>query len=157
MKVDAEERDLKEDIALDRFHLELEAERQSCAVLYWQSKFSEAQFAYDNAKNECDVLEARLELDIRAKAAEAGEKMTEALAKARVTSHPDLIAKLQEVAKLREQTTTLMGVVKALDHKKSQIETLRALWISGYYADPNKTPTRDLADAARTSLNKKEA
>lgn len=157
MTLDMEERDLEADINLDRYHLEQEAERQSCAVLYWQTKFSEAQREYDDAKNECDVLEARLELDIRANAAASGEKVTEGIVRARVTAHPDLVAKNQEVAKLREQVATLMGVTKALDHKKSQIETLRALWIAGYYADPNKSPTRDLAEAARNNLNKKEA
>lgn len=150
------ERDLKEDLKLNRFALEKEAERQADMFLYWSQELAEAKFLRDKAKTKLGIVTGERELDIRRNPPE-GLKATEGVIKALVAEDSDIEKAQRKLDSANKNVNTLEGVVRALDHKKSQIDNLTRLSIAGYYANPDHGGRdTESANSARKGLNKEK-
>ena len=155
----ASARNFKSDIRLDRFELEVEAERQSTIYQYWSDILANAKRDKDTASNELEQLKAEKALHYRLNSKEMKNndgdtitlKVTEPTVAAMVDTDPDIIAKKEELAQLKYRVSKLEGRLTALDHKKRMIDNLRHLYISGYYSKPgNIDNTGDKVRPKRT-------
>ena len=152
MSMETYERSLKEDLKLNRFALDKEAERQADMYLYWSMELAEAKSERDKAKTRLGIISGERELEIRNNPGYDG-KITEGVIKALVMSDKT-IEEAQNILDLgNKNVNSLEGVVRALDHKKSQIDNLTRLSIAGYYSTPKQD---NEAIEARKQLNKKD-
>lgn len=136
------ERDLEQDLQLDRSNLTDELEKQASMCYYWNSEAADAVRSRDQAISRRDVKAADLEMDIRKQwssgKTEEGVKVTEGIIKAYLASHADTQAATKEVIEAEHRLKMLNGAVRAIDHKKSEIDNATRLWLAGYWQDPGR-------------------
>jgi hypothetical protein len=138
--LDFPERDAGADIKLNRFGLELEAERMAELSAYWGAQLADAKkerdfldMAYDIAKAE----RAKWYRDNLAKA-------TVDAIKDQVQCDPEVISARTKFMDAEHHVALLYATVDALDKKKSMIETLSKLYLGQYY-------TKDVASQGHTN------
>lgn len=153
------ERNYAEDVKIDRYKLEEECTEHPSIYWYWTEQLMEARAELDKIKTQYDLVVAETELYLRKNPPE-GIKVTEATIAALVVTNGDVHKKRDEMDAAKKKVNLLAGAVQSLEHKKSQLDNLRHLCISGYYSrsEGNKTKSgMDQAeDDSRTGLNKKE-
>lgn len=138
------------DAKLNRFALELEAERQASLVAIWGTKLADAKKDRDGKALELKILTAQ-----------KGTHFRETLAKATVAAVDDAVIsdlEVQAASKLLNeaeyQVSLLYAAVNAIDQKKGMIETLSKLYLSNYYSKPNDMPNS--GTNLNASLNAKD-
>ena len=145
---------IQEAVHLDRASLEQEIFAQASRYAYWSELAGKARSARDRAVNRLDRLIAKVELDLRANPPE-GFKVTEASIKAKVLQDPEVIDQQEVVVDANEWLYQVESVVRALDHKKSQLANARELAVNGLYQDPSGDGKRTLgAQGVRNGLNR---
>ena len=149
-----EERDIQKDVTLNRFRLEKCSEEQPAVFHYWAEKEAEIKAARDKADNRLNLIRAEVELEIRNNAEKYG-KLTEAKVAALIETNPDVIKVKKELVEVKEQANLVSAAVRAMEHRKDQIENLTRLWISSYYARPEVTAKDTFSNEVRGNLNKK--
>lgn len=148
--------DPKDMISLNRFELEMEAERQS--HLYYEAgeELAEAKALRDQAANRLKIRKAEIEIDIRRNPPES-PKITESVVAALLARDPELKELEEDLTILSKSVAHLEGLMRALDHKKSMLDNLVRLYLAGYYADPKREGTTTAqATNLRGYLNRKE-
>jgi len=147
-----DERDLEDDLKLDRFNLVREAETLADTYRYWTMESANARRDADAAKDKLELTEAEVALEIRSS---AEKKPTEAMIESMVTADTRVVRAKREFIEAKHRQALLEGAVRAMDHKRSQLDNLTRLWIAGYYADPNRNQrSDDLGDAGVRGLNR---
>ena len=149
-----EERDIQKDVTLNRFRLEKCSEEQPAVFHYWAEKEAEIKAARDKADNRLNLIRAEVELEIRNDVEKYG-KLTEAKVAALIETNPDVIKVKKELVEVKEQANLVSAAVRAMEHRKDQIENLTRLWISSYYARPEVTAKDTFSNEVRGNLNKK--
>lgn len=148
------ERNFQADVEIDRLALDKEAEELPSIYLYWSEKSADQKACVDDLKDQGSQIIADVELEIREG---AEKKPTEAEIKSRVETDPRVIQWKRDFNRAQRDLATYVGVVRAMEHKKSQLENLRHLWIAGYYSDPSRPGKSEaLADATRKGLNRRK-
>ena len=150
-----EERDIQKDVTLNRFRLEKCSEEQPAVFHYWAEKEAEIKAAKDKADNRLDLIKAEVELEIRNNGGEKYGKLTEAKVVAIIETNPDVIKAKKELVEVKEQANLVSAAVRAMEHRKDQIENLTRLWIGSYYARPEVTAKDTFSNEVRGNLNKK--
>jgi hypothetical protein len=149
-------RDLTEDIKINRFKLEQECEIQPSLYHYWAEQEAESKAIVDRLKNKLKLVRAQVELNLRDSFA---KKPTEAEITAHVERSPDV----RETAEQLEHETAILykmnAAVRALEHRKNELDNLTQLYIKAFYAKPDGGPRHTGVDEAaagvRDRLNKK--
>lgn len=140
---------------LDASCLEQEVFAQSSRYAYWSEWAAKARSARDRAVNTLDRQLARAELGLR-EYPPAGFKVTEASIKAKILQDPEVIAQQEIVVEANEWLYNMESVIRALDHKKSQLGNARELYINGLYQDPKGDGKRAMGSTGvRNGLNRK--
>jgi len=103
------------DLKIDDANLDKELSEQASKYLFVAEKAVNAEFAYESFKAQTQQLAAELDSKIRAEAAAAGSKVTEAGITKEIERHPDYVKAQQ-----------------ALNTKRAQKELMRALRESWY-------------------------
>jgi hypothetical protein len=125
-------------VELDRFALDVEAERSAANLQTVGQLCAEAKTAKDVADLELKRVRASAELDIRkSPPSRYGlEKFTEGSIAALVEVDKGVVEKGNDLLRTKETHSRLEAAVSALSDKSSRIKDLTALWIGGYYAEP---------------------
>lgn len=144
-------RSLESDARVDRFNLEKAAEEQSGVYAYWAEQAAEAKRIEEGIEIKLKLRKADADSEIRA----TGEKITEAGVTARITKDEQVRTIEDELLNARKNRNVAEAAVRAMDHRKSMIETLSRLWVAGYYGDPTKDRASELTQRGRAALNGK--
>ncbi len=130
--------DYEEDMELDQHGLDFEWLRQSSLYLKYSVLYADLASYRDEAKEELQRIDAEIDLEIRADWNSFGfeTKPTEGAIRAVILQDDRHInASKAHINALRE-VNIVQGAKVALDHKKSALERLSTLYLSGYWADP---------------------
>jgi len=157
--IENEKHDFAADVTINRFKLEEECAKQPSLYHYWAEKLADAKSAVDAAYNNVKLVTAQREMYHRQLAANAQVKTTEATIAATVETDEQV----QEAKSLYQQAQStqyhLEAGVKALDHRKSELDNLTQLWIKSYYSRPDGgkgSVGDDVSNEIRKNLNKQE-
>ena len=111
------------------------------------------------AENRLKLVLAEQETAIRERASQQGEKTTEASVKAALEINPKVREVREELAGAYETQYSLEAGVKALEHRKSELNDLVVLWVKSYYSAPDGgkglAETREGERNIRKNLNNK--
>lgn len=145
--------DFEEDVKLNRFKLDEEAQKNPSLVQFYGEQLAEAKTIRDKAYNAVKLIEAQKELDYRANPPD-GIKITESVISALVEADKDVIKIKEAEQKAKEKVYFIESAVSALDDRRSEIKNLTQLWIAGYYSVPGVSQDNGGAMEMRRKLLK---
>lgn len=143
----------------DHFHIDVNALDQELlrqAQIYhsYAADLADAGKERREAEDALAVTEAEAELEIRENPEDFGlNKITEALVKSAVKTHPEVKKARRGVNILKHQEDVHGAACRAMDHKKRMLEKLVELFLADYFAAPRTTSGRE----AQTSASKTQA
>lgn len=129
---------VKEEISIDKNALDFECMRQSMLYAEASEELASTTFRKETLKLELDKLEAEVDMEIRADPEEYGlnAKPTETAIRATLSADKRIVKKKEEFVEATFDANVAMGMKNAYEHKKTCLELLVKLYISGYWADP---------------------
>lgn len=153
------EHDFDEDIKINKFKLPDECMSHASTYYYWAKKLAEAKTNLDAAEDGAKLFASEMEMQIRKEWDDSTQgKMTEASVKALLENKME-----KEKAKIRnvqKEVYILEAGVKAMEHRKSELDNLTTLLVKGFYAAPNGGKREGLVETSereiRSNLNKKK-
>lgn len=151
--------DFVKDVKINRFKLAEECEQHSSLYQYYADLLADARTKVDSSKDRLNVVEAKLELDIRTNPPE-NLKITDSVVKALVQSDEKVEKQKEDLREAKRGLYHLEVAVTSLEHRKRQLDNLVQLLIAGYYSAPKterKPDTRETDKASakvRDRLNK---
>jgi hypothetical protein len=128
----------KEDLRIDKFGLDIEAEQQPSLYMEWAEHSANAIFARDKAKERLEFIIADLDAEIRINwdIHCPNQKLTESGVSSwikRQSLFQETSAALHEATR---QMNILLGAKEAFNHRKDSLKILKELSIAGYYSKP---------------------
>lgn len=142
--------DIAKDARINRFALELEAERQPSLMAEWGERLANAKKDRDNK-----------EINLKTVMAEKGNHFRETLAKATadavkdsVLASPEVQTAQRELVEADYLVSMLYSAVNAIEQKKGMIEALQKLYLGNYFSKPNDRSTT--GTNFNESLNQKD-
>ena len=155
-----EERIFSEDVSINRYRLEEECEKHPGVYHYWAEKLAEAKAECDDAELELSRTLASSEIALREGAEVSGKKITENGVKAALEVDAKVKAARDAVKAAFRTRYRIEAGVKALEHKKSELDNLVQLYAKSYYARPDGGPRPTGTDMAsidnRKALNSRK-
>lgn len=152
-----EERNIEDDLKINRFKLEDEAENQPSLFYHYSEIAADAREKRDKAKARLKEVEGRVSLDYR-----SGKKVTEAkLTEASISAAVDIDIEVIEARNAYLKAEAILGKATAaeesMQQRKAMIGHLVQLYTMQYYSKPNgaKGADEQASDAVRDKLNKK--
>ena len=145
----------KDDVALNRFQLDVESEKQPSLMQHYAELLAEAKALRDEAKNKLDFVIASRDLYYRANPME-GIKPTEVSIASMVTTDDDVVHAKNREQQARERVYFLESAVATIEDRKSELRNLTSLWIGGYYALPGVEKNDRSEMLRRNLLNHRE-
>lgn len=130
------ERNLTEDLKLSRFHLETAAEDQPSLQRHYGDQVAEKQKARDEAENRLDLRSGELWIELKSETV-SGKAPTVDDLKAMVAKHPEIVHLKSELADAGYELKLAQSAERAVQDKKSMIETETRLYTAGYFSTPN--------------------
>ena len=153
------ELDFEKDLGINKYKLDEEC--LSHSVLYY--RYGEL---LADAKNEVGVLTDALKLKmgeantgIRNRFIQKDQKFTEAVITSEVEKDTGVIEAREDLRKAELTYARLQAGVSAFEHRKSQLDNLVKLYVSGYFSTPSPGGTKETINDqagkdARLGLNK---
>lgn len=136
--------DLYTDATLDKYALDVEAERQALVMQKWLELLTQAQAELSKTKEKLAYIEAKLFLQVKTEGvSKLGSKPTEATVKAWVRTQPEYRKLLRAKRKAENNVQYLQNARTVLEHKKACLKIESDLWICGFFARPNVVPQVD--------------
>jgi len=133
-----DEYDLSEDAQIDKYALDVEAEKQAHLMCKWIELLSAAQGELSKTKEVLNDTEARLFLKAKTDGIPSlGGKPTEATVKAWVHTQPEYRKAQRQKRKADDAVHYLQNARSVLEHRKTCLKIEADLWICGYYARPS--------------------
>lgn len=135
---DPDETTFEEDIVIDKYNLDIECERQPALFEKWSRKWAIANGRMEQLKAQRDLVEARLDSDIRSMPENYGitGRLTEQAIKVAIKQHREYIEANDKLADAVLLTNILNGAKWAMDHKKEMIIALDRLHSAQYFSRP---------------------
>lgn len=156
-KREEREDDPKENVKINRFHLEKECEKQPSLYMRESDLLADYKEDRDFEEDELDRLLGKIELEVRDNPPD-GFKVTEASVKAYLATHDTIIAQKKKLRRAKAAVARQEGVVKSMEQRKSMLESLTIQWSKGYYSIPDGAHLDNGSDAAgraaRMGLNR---
>lgn len=135
------ERNLTQDLVLDRLRLETAAQEQPGLQQYYGEQVANAQKTRDDAENRLSVAQGEAWVRLSGELINGKTATVDGL-KALVAKDP-LIAQMNDAVSEASQLLKLaQSAERAIEAKKSMIETLQKLYAAGYFSTPS-TGNRD--------------
>jgi len=147
------ELNFERDLYINKDLLDEELVQQPNRMMAYAKQLAQAQLNRDKAKQSLDVTRANLDSSIRAELTAAQAKFTEAVVDGRIRTSPTYIEAQDRYHKAEHDVSLLMGAVSALASRRSMLENLVKLYLSGYWSSPRVEGT----DKATMSLRSTEA
>ena len=131
----------EDDLAIDQHSLDTEWLRQSKLMHKYSVLYADLSSFRDEAKEELARIDAEIDLEIRTGWEAYGfeVKPTEAAIKSVIVNDERHIAAVKELNECSRKMIIAQGAKTALEHKKSALERLTSLVLSGYWAEPRIT------------------
>lgn len=128
---------VKDDVAVDKYALDIEWEKQPTLYQMYLDQAVELRKEVTECQKQLDLVEAKLSLDIKKNPSLYGlDKVVESSVQAVLILHPDRQKAYDDLIQRQYEKNLIDDVVKALEHKKSALEELVRLYLSGYYSRP---------------------
>lgn len=141
-------------INIDKYNLDIEWVKQPTLIAEYSNKHTEAQKKFHKVKEILEQERARLTKAITQNPQNFGiNKTTVVLLESVIVEHPDYIKAKQEMIQAQYEMNIFANAVKAIEHKKTALENIVKLHLSGYYSTP-KTPDKEKFND--TELTRKE-
>jgi hypothetical protein len=131
--------DYKKDLEIDRNNLDEEWERQPLLFAKWAEKAVEAAFDRDRAKENLDIVRAKLDHKIRTHAAATNEKITESAISNKIILEQEYQEANQQVIEATKNLGILNVARESFDHRKKALENNTSLYLAGYYSQPKES------------------
>lgn len=129
--------EIEQDLFIDKNNLDFECIDQPKRFLKWSQKMSQAIKERDQSKRAMVVTRAVRNSDIRFRPSEYGvEKVTEGSIAATLENQGDVQAAEQLIIDNQYAVNIFTGAKEAFEQRKSMLEKLVNLYISGYYSRP---------------------
>jgi len=134
-------KDFKEDVRLDQYKLNDEAELNPSLMQHYCDLLAEAKAAKDAVERKLKLMMAEVELSVRRSDPSSFglSKFTDPVIPPLVETDEKVIALKKELLDAKEDLYTYEGAVDALRDKSSMIKVLQALWVGGYFAANGET------------------
>jgi hypothetical protein len=151
----------KEDITIDQAALDQEWLRQPSLFGDYAEAKAEAEKAADEAKEYRDLIEARLDKEVRSNPSAFGlDKVTDKAIGVVVSTHPDFQKAVAALIQARYELALISGALEALRHRKSALENLVVLHGQNYFSTPRPRTEaaaghRALAEACQAEVTRK--
>lgn len=146
--------DFGQDIKVNRFKLDEENEISGELYNVWSERYSEARGAVDAAKDKLELTTAQHTLYYNANPVD-GIKPTVDNVKAMVEQDTEVQAAKDEYRQALAKRYTLDGAMGALDSRKSAVDNLVKLMVTGYY-NTKQTGGDYASDEINDSLNRRD-
>lgn len=150
-----------DDIKINKYRLEDECEHQASIYYYWAKQLADAKNTLNEKEDYLKLVSAQKELEIRknweTEYQPTNGKQTEGGIKSVLES---LLVSAKEAVRIAQaDVNALYAAVSAMEHRKDELNNLRALLIGGFYAVPNGGGKREDANDmtqrdVRRKLNK---
>jgi len=145
----------EKDTRIDPNALDVEWLNQAELMRRYASHAAYTKKAMDDAKERLDVGKAQIEMDIRKNPENYGiPKVTEAAIQSTILLQNEYQELSEMFIETKYENDIAIGVVKAIDQKKTALENLVRLLSVAYFAGP-QTP-RDIAEEWREEIKGKE-
>jgi hypothetical protein len=154
----------EKDLEIDKYALDTECMDQPRKFSHWAEVLAEATAERDRADQNVDVVKAQIETAMRADPVTWGlDKVTDASIKAAVTQNDKVVHTVEALIKAKYRVNVLFAAKEAFEQRKSMLENLVKLFLSGYWSDPRipkegtEAGGRASEDLQKNMLNKKLA
>lgn len=160
IKEEKDDFNFQADISINRYRLDEESEKQPSIYGRYAELLADAKADKDSAENALKLKMAEIEISLRADPSPE-VKITENSIKALIVKNEKVVKKKERLLRKEAVIYKLEAAVRALDHRKSELNNLTQLWIKGYYSQPNDGRPHDTgndvaAKDIRKNLNNKE-
>lgn len=140
--------DFAGDLSIEETALDVECLNQPRLMMKYSEVYAAIQAEMADAKEELDVVEAKMDAAVRNDPEKYGiTKITEAAVKAAILLDEECADARTELRRLKEKVDLYGGAVRAVDARKKMLELLVQLHGQQYFAGP-KIP-RDIHKEAR--------
>lgn len=138
---DAEAEELSDSfLRVDKYHLDVEWERQPRLYYQWARKAADARLRMSEAKAALEVAEAEVYRAVRAAPVHYGidGRVTEDQIRAAVVLQGKYQKAVAALNNAKHEVDVFDAAVSALDHKKRSLEGEVQLFLASYYATPRE-------------------
>lgn len=149
---------IEQDLKINKFKLEDACEEQPSLYMYYAEEYAKKKAEKDNYDDKLDFISSKVEMEIRENPPD-GLKVTESTIKSLLSTDKRIIEIKEKLRAVKEDLYHLDAVVKALEHRKSELNNLVSLYIAGYYSMPSgkrQTPNDKARNKIRQNLNRKD-
>lgn len=131
-----DEYNLVEDAKLDKYALDIEAERQPELMTKWLSLLHKTQQILNKKQEELEYVEAELRITAKRDGIDGIQKVTDATADAWILNHPRRKEAFEAKSKAYADFQYINNARTVLEHKRDMIKVLDHLMVAGYYSKP---------------------
>ncbi len=127
---------LEQELKIDKFSLDEEWLRQPMLIYQWSKDYAEALAVRDKTKQLVELIKAESDLAIRKNPERFGlEKATDKAVENAIITVPEYQEALKQHQQAMYDVNILSGGIEAINHKKSALDNLTRLFLSGYWAE----------------------
>lgn len=158
-KKKSSELDFEKDISINKFRLDEECLSHASIYYNYGDAQARAKTELAKAKDNLELVQAERNLQIRDELTKNGTKVTESMISSALIIDNEVREAKNEVREAEEVYNRLSVAVQAMEHRKSELDNLVKLYLSGYYSNPNSSDaknglTEQAERAVRSNLNK---
>lgn len=153
------DRDIAEDLKINRYKLEDEAENQPSLFYHYSEEATTAREERDKAKAKLKEIEGRISLDYRSGKRVTEAKITENSISAAVDIDPEVIDARNKFLQAEAELGKATAAEEAMQQRKAMIGHLVQLYTMQYYSKPSAGKgggaTEQAGEDLRKNLNRK--
>jgi hypothetical protein len=139
-------------LGIDLTRLFWEWWRQPKLMEYWCEKQAKAKKGLDDAERDLELVEARLQLEVRRSPEDYGiDKATDKSVEAGVIRHPKYQEARDKINVWKYRVASVGGTVRSLEHKKSGLSDLLTMRLNDMWKEP-RTP--DMTEDERAQVDR---
>jgi hypothetical protein len=128
----------EQDMEIDSSLLDVECVDHSMLVIKYARIAADADLEMDNAKERLDLVKAELDNKIRTNPDKFKiEKITESVVSNTILMQEDYKTAMAEFLQAKHEAKIVSGATRAVDHRKSMLESLVKLHGQSYFAGPS--------------------
>lgn len=127
----------QQDLTIDKNALDYEWQRQPNLFQKYAEEAANANWERDQAKENIEIVKAGIHKEVSENPNVFGiEKVTVDAVKSAVTSHEKVKKAVKKFLRLKYEAEILMSAKQAFEHKKTALEHMAKLYLSGYWSSP---------------------
>ncbi len=144
----------KKQLKINKYSLDEELTNQSQLFMSWAASYAEASIDREIAKNQLDLIKAKVENTIRNDPDMKKNKLTESAISSKVTRSKKVQQYVTKYLSVLKVEKILLEAKNAFKQRQKMLEGLVQLHIQSYYSDPKVKISNELFD---TVQQKKES